>query len=234
MPLRPLSLPRRDFFGTPGGESPVNDPVYILGTTDYHHGRPSRFIHWKASARHDRLQEKVFEPTQQEKILLLVDVDRFSRCPSEEAFERTLEVVASLAARLDRRGCAVGLLTNGTTKGASPYLPVSRSSSHLPAILETLARLERQPRETVAGMLWRRLEIPWGTTCLYFAFEEDDGARTAREDLRRRKVPVLLFTFPALMALRADTIGGIEGSGGANPADLTPDEEGMAGGAERA
>jgi uncharacterized protein (DUF58 family) len=64
VPLRPLSLRRCDFFGTPGGKSPVQDPVYILGTRDYQHWRPARFIHWKASARHSRLQEKVFEPTE--------------------------------------------------------------------------------------------------------------------------------------------------------------------------
>jgi len=46
VPLGPLSLPRRDFFGVPGGESPVDDPVYILGTTDYQNGRPAKYIHW--------------------------------------------------------------------------------------------------------------------------------------------------------------------------------------------
>ena len=84
MPLGPLSLPRRDFFGVPGGESPVDDPVYILGTTDYQNGRPAKYIHWKASARHHRLQEKVFESTEQEKILLVVDVDQFVKAEAED------------------------------------------------------------------------------------------------------------------------------------------------------
>ncbi|MEJ2431583.1 MAG: DUF58 domain-containing protein [Deltaproteobacteria bacterium] len=55
VPLKPLSLPSRDFFGLPGAKSPVQDPIYILGTRDYQHGRPARHIHWKASARQNRL-----------------------------------------------------------------------------------------------------------------------------------------------------------------------------------
>ena len=81
MHLAPFNLPKRDFFGVPGGESPVNDPVYILGTSDYHYGRPSKYIHWKASARYQRLQEKVFDSSEQEKVLFLIDVGEFAKVP---------------------------------------------------------------------------------------------------------------------------------------------------------
>jgi hypothetical protein len=74
VPLKTFSMIRRDFFGIPGDFSPVRDPVYILGTHDYQHGRPARFIHWKASARRRVLQEKVFEPTEQEKVLFVGDL----------------------------------------------------------------------------------------------------------------------------------------------------------------
>ena len=83
IPLVPFSVPRRDFFGVPGKKSPVKDPIYILGTRDYQHWQPAKYIHWKASARHSRLQEKVFDPSEQEKVLLVLDVTPFSR--SEEA-----------------------------------------------------------------------------------------------------------------------------------------------------
>lgn len=78
VPIKALPLPMQDFFGCPGAKSPVNDPVYILGTRDYQHGQSAKHIHWKASARHDVLQEKVFEPTKQEKVLLIVDVEQFA------------------------------------------------------------------------------------------------------------------------------------------------------------
>jgi uncharacterized protein (DUF58 family) len=203
VPLGPLSLPRRDFFGVPGGESPVDDPVYILGTTDYQNGRPAKYIHWKASARHHRLQEKVFESTEQEKILLVVDVDQFVKAEAEDEFERTLEVVASVAVRLDRQGCAVGLLTNGITRGISPVVSISRSAQQLSAILEALARLKMEPGEELIDML-RNVEIPWGTSCLYFTLEEDPAADVVRAHFKRRKAPVLPFTFETASALRRD------------------------------
>ncbi|MBW1691959.1 MAG: DUF58 domain-containing protein, partial [Deltaproteobacteria bacterium] len=49
----------------------------MLGTRDYQNWRPARHIHWKASASHNRLQEKVFEPSEQEKVLLAVEVSQF-------------------------------------------------------------------------------------------------------------------------------------------------------------
>ena len=100
VPLKPISLPRRDLFGVPGAKSPVQDPIYILGTRDYQHWQPARYIHWKASARHNRLQEKIFEPSEQEKVLLVVEVDQFAQNSAGASFERTLEVGASLAVRL--------------------------------------------------------------------------------------------------------------------------------------
>jgi uncharacterized protein (DUF58 family) len=87
VPLDTLDLPKRDFFGASGGRSPVKDPLFMLGTTDYVPGRPARHIHWKASARHHRLQEKLFESSHQEKALIVVDVKGFDEDP--DSFERT-------------------------------------------------------------------------------------------------------------------------------------------------
>jgi uncharacterized protein (DUF58 family) len=201
VPLAPVALHKRDFFGVPGGKSPVNDPAYILGTTDYHHGRPAKHIHWKASARHNKLQEKVFEPTQQEKIFLVVDVRQFSKSHEYEAFERTLEVVASLTALLDRQGCGVGLLANGAMRGGSPYIAITRSPRQVATILETLARLGTEPATGVVEML-SAVDIPWGTSCVYFAFKEDDETAIARECLRRRNIPVLFLTAETVSNVR--------------------------------
>lgn len=203
VPLGPFSMPRRDFFGTPGGESPVDDPVYILGTTDYRNGRPAKYIHWKASARHYRLQEKVFESTEQEKIILIVDVDQFVEAEAEDEFEKVLEVVASVAVRLDRQGCSVGFLTNGTTKGIVPVVGVSRSPQQLTDILEALARLRMEPGEPLIDML-RNVEIPWGTSCLYFSLKENPSTDIVRAHLKRRKMPVVHFTSEIASVLRLD------------------------------
>ena len=192
VPLRSISLPRRDLFGVPGSKSPVQDPVYILGTRDYQQWRPARYIHWKASARHNRLQEKVFEPSEQEKVLLAVDVSLFSKNSAEEDFENTLEVVASLAVRLDQRGFAVGLVTNGAVAGGGPTIvPIARNPGQLPAILEALARLRMVAKWDLIAMLRDTFELPWGVSCVHFSYEEDVKTQHTEGYLLQRKVPTV-------------------------------------------
>jgi uncharacterized protein (DUF58 family) len=197
IPLKSFSIPARDIFGVPGAKSPVQDPVYILGTRDYQHGQPAKYIHWKATARHHRLQEKIFEPSRQEKILLLVEVEGFARKEARDDFESTLEVVASMAVRFERRGYAVGLVTNGVLVGERPQiLPVSRSPQQIGAILEALARLDMRTGADLLDTLHHQLQVPWGITCLYFSYEKDDLARRAKEYFQRSRVPTAFFQCP--------------------------------------
>jgi len=190
VPLRPLSLPRRDLFGIPGSKSPVQDPVYILGTRDYQQWRPARYIHWKASARHNRLQEKIFEPSEQEKVLLVVEVSHFSKNSAEQGFEQTLEVAASLAVRLDQRGFSVGLLSNGAVDGGGPTIvPIARNPGQLPAILEALARLRMEAKWDLIALLRDTFELPWGLSCVHFSYEEDATTQHTEGYLHQHKVP---------------------------------------------
>ena len=216
VPFEPFTIRKRDFFGIPGGKNPVNDPAYVLGTTDYHYGRPAKHIHWKASARHNKLQEKVFEPTQQEKVLLIIDVRKFIERHEYEAFERTLELVASLTAMLDRQGCGVGLLTNGMVRGGPPSIAITRSARQVAAILETLARIETEPStKSVVDMLGA-VGMPWGTSCVYIAFEQDNLTVLAIEYLARRNVPVLFLNYEAVSRVRRDggRVGQMKGADG--------------------
>ena len=191
VPLRPLDIQRRDLYGVPGAKSPVKDPVYILGTCDYQPSRPSRHIHWKASARHFRLQEKIFEPSEQEKVLLTLDVEAFDKKNQAENFERTLEVVASLAVKLDRLGYAVGFAANGSLKGGySAAISLTRGPRQILAILETLARIQARPEGTVKNVIGQLLGSQRGISCVHFC-NEDDSSVTAMEDFfQKRQVPV--------------------------------------------
>ena len=172
IPLRPIRLPRRDLFGIPGVKGPIEDPIYVYGTREYQSGRPARYIHWKASARFARLQEKICEPAAQEKILLIVAVDRFHQHQAKADFEKILEVAASAAVRFDQAGFAVGLVTNGELKGGgSLVLPISRGAGQMPKILETLARVQMTPAADMGDLLQRGLNLPWGTTGLSLSYD---------------------------------------------------------------
>ncbi len=192
VPLKPLALPRRDFFGVPKAKSPVQDPIYILGTRDYQQGQPAKYIHWKASARHNRLQEKVFDSSVKDKVLLVVNVDSFAKSNAGEEYERALEAVASLAVRLDQQGHSIGLVANGTVKGrGSAIVPVARNDQQLPALLEVLARLEMRPAGDLKDLLRAGLALAWGVSCVYFCHAEDEALSLAKAYFSRRQTPVV-------------------------------------------
>lgn len=189
--LKPFAIRRRDLFGVPGAQSPVKDPVYILGTRDYQPASPSRHIHWKASARHLRLQEKIFEPSEQEKVLLSLDVESFEKCIRKEDFEHTLEVVASLAVRLDSMGYAVGFAANGILKGGhSAVIPLARGPRQIPAILETLARMQATPNGAATNIIKQFLGLQRGISCVYFCYEDEPSVSEVGNFFQKRQIPV--------------------------------------------
>ena len=195
--LKSIPLPMHELFGVPGVKSPVKDPLYILGTRDYQPSGPSRHIHWKASARHLKLQEKVFEPSEQEKVLLSLEVGSFQECSAADAFERTLEVIGSLALQLHDRGCAVALAANGGLSGGD------RSSGpeavcmpgQLSAILEMLARMQMKPAGDLEPVLRRYLGARRGFSCAYFCYQANPAAAEVRKYCSRRHVPLTIFTY---------------------------------------
>lgn len=189
--IRTISVPKRAFFGIPGARSPVEDPVFVFGTRDYQPGRPARGIHWKASARHNRLQEKLCEPAEHEKVLLLLDVDGFEEESATEAFERSLEVIAALVLQLERRGVTVGFATNGRILGGKPrIIPISGNSLQMAAILETLARVEPESAGPVTEILSKGYMIPWGVSSIYFAVGRSERTRAALVFMKNRNTPV--------------------------------------------
>lgn len=189
-------MPKHDLFGTPGSQSPVKDPVYIIGTQDYKPARPARYIHWKASARHLKLQEKVFEPSEQGKIMILLDVASFERNLANDAFESTLEVVASLILQLDRMDLAVGFLTNGFLKGASlSSIPTGRGSQQLAAILEMLGRLRTRSHSSLSTLIRQNRGSQRGATWVYFGYHQDKGLHEMRAYCLEINIPCMFYTW---------------------------------------
>ena len=169
----------------------MEDPIFVFGTRDYQPGRPSRRIHWKVSARHNRLQEKLCEPAEQEKSLILLDVDQFENEQAMEAFERSLEVIASLVLQMNRRGIAVGFATNGNMPGGgSNIIPISRSAQQIEFLLESLARIGVKKVGSITDILSRGYQIPWGVSSIYFACNQCGQFCSAMAFMRHRRIPV--------------------------------------------
>jgi len=210
VPVRTAGLPRRELFGSPGVKSPVEDPAYVLGTRDYQPSRPSRHMHWKASARLARLQEKVFEPSAQGRVVLALEVAGYRAEDASEtvepgeaarateqaasAFEGTLEVVASQAVALAGQGFAVGFVSNAAGRGRT-LIPPGRGPGHLPAILEALALLEPPAGGTLEQVMRRSAVLGGGLACMVFCRQPgDDTGRVARL-CRESGVPVSCYAW---------------------------------------
>lgn len=192
--VKRLDLPRRDLFGKPGSQHPIKDPVYITGTRDYQASSPARHIHWKASARHARLQEKVFEPSQQGKIMVVLDVEGFSEKALENAFEHTLEVIASLCLQIENAGMALGFTTNGITLGGDfSSTPAGQGPQQVPAVLEALARVQMKPGNALTEFMQQAVIPLRGISCLCFACEDSPEWAHMRRLCRQKHIPLTLF-----------------------------------------
>lgn len=190
-----LSSPVKELFGKPGLESPVKDPVYPVATQDYSYGDPAKYIHWKASARHNRLQSKVFEPSSQRKTLFIIDVSSFQKKEDKDLFEKTLEVVAAMAMEFERQGSPYGLLSNGEMVGNdSASLSIATGPEQLSRAMELIARLQMKTTVSIEEILFKEDVMPGGTGCIYSSCTLNKKNTQIAQFLRQHHIPVYFIT----------------------------------------
>jgi uncharacterized protein (DUF58 family) len=194
VPLSSLLLPRRDFFGRAARKNPVEDPTYVHGIRDYQPGRAARYIHWKASARSSRIVEKMFESSEQERVLLVLQAEHFAEDSTGQAFERALEVAASLAVALDRQRIPVGMTTNCVLTGLAvpaPVLPASRAPGHLMSLLEMMARAQPVVAQDLGSLLRQRGSGAAITSVVCLCYRHEPVRDTALGPFARRRGQVV-------------------------------------------
>jgi uncharacterized protein (DUF58 family) len=146
LPVGRLPIPSQQPLGESRTEYRVfQDPTRPIGVRDYQHGDSLRHVHWKASARLQSLQVKVFEPTTTFKVALFLSVDSFmaNGTINEEKFELGISVAASLAYRVIEQGSPAGVFVNTqrVDSGQAVSLAPSGSRDQLTSILEALAKV---------------------------------------------------------------------------------------------
>ncbi len=115
-PLSSFGLPARHPFGeytTP--RRLLEDPLRFAGIRDYRAGDDPRRIHWKATARTGALRSKIYEPSSQYRLLVVLDINTYTASwmgVDPEIQELTISTAASIATWGFDQGYAVGLLTN--------------------------------------------------------------------------------------------------------------------------
>jgi uncharacterized protein (DUF58 family) len=188
-----IEAARLEYYGAAGARSPVVDPVYIMGARDWTPNRPARHIHWRASARLDRWQEKVFDPSAQVKALMMLDVSGFDRAGGQEDFERILSLLASLAVEYARRGYRSGLLANGGLAGDPSGLAADGSIRPVGLILELLARQTPVASRTLADLMVDRSGLAHRAAVILAFRQWDDTAEANAAALGPRNRSAVLI-----------------------------------------
>lgn len=114
------------------------DPLQPIGTKEYQKGDPFQYIHWKASARTQKLQTKVFSPIGARTWLLLLNVDG-----KKTDLETSISHCAYLIDYAVRENIPFALAINVTTFGKSLYyfLNEGEGRGHRQKAFDLLAHL---------------------------------------------------------------------------------------------
>ncbi len=203
----------------PGGDALRRRTHYITpnaaGVRDYTPGDSFNRIHWRSTARRDRLMVKEFELDPLADIWLILDGDRTLQAgdmtpPAESDSEVTawyatpapirlppnteeysVSVTASLAQHFLRRDRAVGLVAYGETR---EIVQPDRGERQLTKILETLAVFRATGRVSLRDALVLEADqLPRGATVMLVTASGDLGWVSLAHALKRRGVNVLTF-----------------------------------------
>ncbi|MCP4220715.1 MAG: DUF58 domain-containing protein [bacterium] len=117
---------QRPVHQVPRRRSIFEDPSRFMGMREYRPGDSLRRIHWRATARSQKIQVKLFEPTVLSGILLAVDMGlesypRTREHPGEidPLLEKSVTAAASLAEYILAEDQRAGLLSNGGDAAAA-------------------------------------------------------------------------------------------------------------------
>lgn len=204
-PLRELNMPTRNPFGElRTRHSLIQDPTRTRGIRDYRPEDGFRHVHWKASARRGELQTRVYEPTTDMNLVVVLNVATLPKIwmgVRPDLLERAVAVAASIANYAAERKWTLGLLSNGVPRSDQPIkvLP-GRSPDQLTHVLEALAAVTSFATGSIDRLL--RAEsprIPLGATLVLVTAVVTDEILVTLLQLReagRRTVLVSLADEP--------------------------------------
>jgi uncharacterized protein (DUF58 family) len=168
----------------------TEDPSRFAGIREYAPGDPLRRVHPRASARLGRPIVKVYEPSRDREVLIVLDVQtldgptwdtRHDEAAAESLFVMAASIARSLAAEHTAFGLAAAAWTGSENRLA--LLPPSEAPGQLERLLDLLARLSVHPSlplERLLASVARSTRV--GTTVIVIT-ARDAGRFVA--DLRR-------------------------------------------------
>ena len=127
-----------------------DDPSRFVGLRDYLPSDPLKRIDWKATARHGKVESRIYEPAATRHMLIALNArtgDAAWQGSNRRLFERAVTVAASIADYARREDYTFGLVSNAIASYSSKWMTVPPGSGRLQleAVLESLA---------MAGPFW--------------------------------------------------------------------------------
>jgi uncharacterized protein (DUF58 family) len=171
--LEEWGLPPKEPFGETRAQLQIfQDPTRLRGLRDYHPEDAPKHIHWRATARHNALKVKQYDPTINYNWVLFLNVATYELAwqgVDSERAERAIRLVASLANFAAQRKYAFGLVANGTYPDSDQRLCIlpGRDPKQLRNILEALAAVSYFVVSPIETLLRRESpNLPWGATLI--------------------------------------------------------------------
>ncbi len=203
VPLTHLGLPARHPLGELRSQSWIFEDVSrIAGARDYRPADGLRRVHWPASAKAQRLQARVYEPTTSHKLMVFLNLATGGELVWEYGYDPDLlELGITTAASISRwgldQGYQVGLHTNGRHREGRGNVSVEagRDSVQLERILLALARLEPLQAQRFDSLLAEETRrLPFGVTLVVVTADLTPAVVASLRGLRRHghAVSVLL------------------------------------------
>jgi uncharacterized protein (DUF58 family) len=207
LPLEALGFPPKEPLGeTKATWRIFEDPSRAVGIRDLRPEDGFRHIHWKASARRQELQVKVFEPTTSRNLVVFLNVATFARYwegTKPLLLEKAIAVAASIASHGVEDRYLVGLMANGSIPHSDQPIKVlpSRRPDQLARVLEALAAVTSFTTSTLEALLLAESpRLPWGATLVVvttLVTEDLLSALVRLYDVGRRLVLVSLEEEPS-------------------------------------
>ena len=171
LPLDVLGFPPKEPFGEVKAVWRIfEDPSRAVGIRDYQPEDGFRHVHWKATARRQDLQVKVYEPTTSHNLVIFLNVATFARHWQGVVpllLEQSISVAASIASHCVEQRYIVGLIANGSIPHSDQAIKVlpSRRPDQLSRVLEALAAVTSFATSSIEALLLAESpRLPWGAT----------------------------------------------------------------------
>lgn len=196
-----MELPAKNPFGNLRAHGHLHeDPMRTVGVRAWESGDSPRRIHWKATARHQALLSRVYEPSKEQQIQIFLNVATLERHwfgTIPELQERAISVAASLAAVAAEQRLPVGLIANGTLPGSDQPLRLlpGRNPQQLTRILELLAAVTPFASDPIEHLLLKEApRLGWGATVVVVSAIAHEALLVALLELAEAGRPVVLVT----------------------------------------